>query len=216
MKNKSILVFDFETTGLNPINDEIIEIGAIKLVNDGSGFKETEELSLLVKPKVLISDKITEITGITNEILSEQGIDQNVAFNKLSNLIDEDTLLVAYNIGFDLGFLETFYRTNWDKNYQIKNDVLDVMAVYKDRHKWPHRLESATAKYLIGNTQPHRAIGDARATYDLLVALKNERDVLNKYVNVIGFNKKYGYSGPKLPHIKLIAQYGGYLEIEKA
>lgn len=212
---KEILVFDFETTGLSPVDSEIIEIGAIKLVNNNGIFEEAEELSLLVQSSNPLPEKITQITGITDEMLSLNGVSQEEAFQRLSLLINDDTLLVAYNVQFDLGFLTNFYRTYWNPSYVIKNDILDVMAVYKDRHRFPHRLESAIAKYNIGIPNSHRASDDARATYAVLRAMKAERDTLSKYINVVGFNNKYGVSGDRLPHVKYIPQYGGYLEIEK-
>ena len=49
----------------------------------------------------------------------------------------------------------------------------------------------------------------------VLLKMKNEKNNINKYINVIGFNPKYGVSGPKLPHVKYVGQYGGRGEIEK-
>lgn|SRR5690554_1923773 len=215
LKHKEILVFDFETTGLSPINDEIIEIGAVKyeLVNDS--YVQTDELQLILKTDVLISPKITQITGITKEMQDIEGVSQEEGFQRLSALINSDTLLIAYNIQFDLGFLLNFYHKYYSRSYQIENDVLDVMAVYKDRHRFPHRLESAIATYQISIPNSHRALDDTKATFAVLKAMANEKDVIIKFVNVIGFNKKYGVSGPRLPHVTYVAQYGGFGEIEK-
>ncbi|MDY0276874.1 MAG: 3'-5' exonuclease [Acholeplasma sp.] len=217
MKNvKNIVVFDFETTGLSPHNDEIIEIGAIRLEKNNDGdFDIKDELSVLLKTTVLISDRITEITGITREMQADKGISQEEAFQLLSNMIDDETLLIAYNIQFDLGFLLSFYQRYWQKSYQIKNDILDVMALYKDRNKYPHRLESAVERYAISFPNTHRALDDVKATYAVLEAMKEELDNIGSYINVVGYNKKYGVSGPKLPHVNYVAQYGGYREIER-
>lgn len=213
-KYKEIVIFDFETTGLSSLEDEILEIGAIKLVNDNGEFVIKEELSEILLTTNEISEKITEITGITTQMQTDKGISQEEGFYKLSNMITKDTLLIAYNIQFDLSFLLAFYQRYYNKNYQITNDVLDVMAVYKDRHRFPHRLESAIEKYSINFPNTHRALDDCKATYAVLLAMKEERDVISRYVNKIGFNKKYGVSGPRLPHVIYIPQYGGYLEIE--
>ena len=62
MKYKNILVFDFETTGVNPSTDEIIEIGAIKLELVNGDYKVVDELSVLVKQDHPLPPKITEIT----------------------------------------------------------------------------------------------------------------------------------------------------------
>lgn len=211
-----IVVFDFETTGLSAINDEILEIGAIKLERINGNFEITDEVSEILKTTVPISDKITEITGITKEMQSSLGVSQEEGFHKLSNLISDDSLLIAYNIQFDLGFLTNFYQKYWNKNYTVKNHILDVMAVYKDRHKFPHRLESAVSKYAINFPNTHRALDDVKATYAVLEAMRKEKDVISRYINKVGFNKKYGVSGIKLSHVEYIAQYGGYFEIEKS
>lgn len=216
LNKKEIVVFDFETTGLSPINDEILEIGAIKLVkNDKGEYELTDEISVILNTSNPIPDKITEITGITVEMQNKNGITQEEGFHLLNALINPDTLLIAYNIQFDLGFLMSFYRKYYAPNYQIKNDILDVMAIYKDRNKYPHRLESALEKYNISLLNSHRALDDVKATFEVLRVMNNELSNINKYINVIGYNNKYGLSGPRLPHVRYVAQYGGYREIER-
>ena len=64
--NDTIVVLDFETTGLSPVADRIIEIGAVKLVNGAV----TEEFSMLCDPGVPLSQKIMDITGISDAMLA--------------------------------------------------------------------------------------------------------------------------------------------------
>lgn len=213
-KNKNILIFDFETTGLNSKEDEILEIGALRLEIIDGKFKPVDELEVILKTNNPISETITKITGITNEMQEEHGISQAEGFYMLDNLIDENTILVAYNIQFDLGFLKEFYIKNFDTSFEVKNDVIDVMAIYKDRHKYPHRLESAVLEYKIDEPNTHRALDDVKATYELIKKLQIEKSNLKDYINVIGYNPKYGVSGEKLKHVTYVAQYGGRREIE--
>jgi DNA polymerase III subunit epsilon len=196
-KHKKILVFDFETTGLDPFVCQVIEVGAILLEkNDNHEFVEKEALSILVKAQGLLDPKITQITQITNQMLKEQGVEQEDACQRLLNLYDDDTLLIAYNILFDLGFLQAMMRNYYEVNFKIKNDILDVMAVYKDRHSFPHRLDQADA---------------------VLKQMGIEKDNLEKYVNVIGYNAKYPIRKQiDLPKVKYVAQRGGFREIENA
>lgn len=215
LKVKEIVVFDFETTGLSAINDEILEIGAIRLVKENDEFVIKDELSAILLTNEPIPAKITEITGITNEMQSEVGITQAEGFQMLNSLISKDSLLIAYNIQFDLGFLQEFYKKNFNPSYKVENDVLDVMAVYKDRHKFPHRLESAIKTYNVNLPNTHRALDDVKATFEVLNVMNNEYANINKFINVIGYNKKYGVSGPRLSHVTYIAQYGGYREIDR-
>ena len=67
---RNYVVFDLETTGLSPINNEITEIGAVKVI-DG---KISDTFEMLVKPNQKISKKITDITGITNEMVKKFGV----------------------------------------------------------------------------------------------------------------------------------------------
>ncbi len=213
MKYKNILVFDFETTGVNPSTDEIIEIGAIKLELVNGNYEVVDELSVLVKQDHPLPPKITEITGITDEMLARDGVSKNVAFQMLNNLYTKDTLLIAYNIQFDIWFLINLYRSEFDKFFEIENDLLDAMAVYKDFHAYPHRLESALETYPVGISNSHRASDDAKATYLLLKKMEeklpprinNEKFELSRYINVIGQNPKYKVPfNQRLKHVTYI------------
>ena len=215
LKHDRVLLFDFETTGLNPQSEQIIEIGAILLEKHDGKFVEIDKFDQLLIADRPLSPKIIEITSITDEMLLRNGIEQEVACQKFLTLMAGNPLLVAYNVQFDISFLHYFIRRYADANYVIKNDILDVMAVYKDRHKYPHRLDQAVATYQANVINTHRAIDDIRATFDVLTKMHQELPNLDKYVNVIGFNKKYGVSGIRLPHVQYVAQYGGNREIEK-
>lgn len=217
LKHQKILLFDFETTGLYGHVDQIIEIGAILLEKKDDGYIVTEELSTLVQADRPLPSKITEITHITDEMLLRHGIPQEEAFHRLFKLYgDQNTLLVAYNIQFDLSFLIAYFKRYWDKNFVLNNDILDVMAIYKDRHRFPHRLDNAVSTYGIETPNTHRALDDIKATYEALLRMQKEQDNIEKYVNVIGYNGNYGVSGVRLPHVRYIAQKGGYREIERS
>lgn len=215
---KRILVFDFETTGLTPKRDKVIEIGAVLLEKQADSYVVIEEIDYLIKQQQPITDFISNLTGITNEMLTQEGVEEEFAFRQLDSLIDEDTLLVAYNLGFDIGFLSALYKTYVAHNYLIENDILDCMAVYKDRFPYPHKLESAVATLGLSNASAHRASEDAKATFKVLERLAESENNLKLYVNVLGYNKKYGLPDRTYfkKHIELVAQgFNGYREIEK-
>ncbi|RJX24970.1 MAG: 3'-5' exonuclease [Acholeplasma sp.] len=217
LNHNRVLLFDFETTGLNGFTDQIIEIGAIVLEKNQDRYEITHEFETLVMADRPLSAKITEITHITDEMLLRDGVTQEEAFQRLFELYkDEKTLLIAYNIQFDLLFLQTLFRKFHSPLYNIRNDILDVMAIYKDRHRFPHRLESCVATYQVSVPNTHRALDDIKATYEALTKMALERDNIDKYVNVIGYNSNYGLSGIRLPHVRYIAQKGGYREIENS
>jgi DNA polymerase III subunit epsilon len=216
LKHDKILIFDFETSGLSPNNSQIIEYGAILLERVGENYKVSKAVETLVMCGYPLPQKIIDITHITDEMLLRDGISEIEAFQQLDAMIDEKTLLVAYNIQFDLGFLEALYKKFKDRHYTFQNDILDVMAIYRDRHKYPHRLDNAVAHYGVTLPNTHRALDDVKATLEVLKFMSLENSNLDHYVNKIGYNKKYGVSGPKLPHVTYIPQYGGNKEIEKA
>lgn len=214
IKYDYLLVFDFETTGLSPFYNKIIEIGALLLRNDGNEFVIEEEFNVLIKQNEPLDSKIIEITGITDEMLLEKGISEEEAYQKFINLFKENTLLIAYNISFDYGFLTTLFRRHQNNEYLfVQDDLLDVMAVYKDRHPYPHRLESASKTYGVYREDAHRALEDVKMTYDVLTAMQKEKDRLIEYVNVIGYNPKYGPSKFRAPHVVYKPQDGRRIKL---
>ncbi|NLN50138.1 MAG: 3'-5' exonuclease [Acholeplasmataceae bacterium] len=219
LKNRyeHILVFDFETTGLSYLTNNIIEIGAVLLKRTPEGvYRVADELNCLIRQAEPLPAKIIEITGITDELLLNEGISEQEAFEKFQKLHKKDALLVAYNLSFDYAFLNQLYRKHFnDNSLFITNDVLDVMAIYKDRHPYPHRLESAVEKYNVAIKSTHRALDDVKATIEVLVKMIEERDSASKYINVIGYNPRYGPAKFKAPHVVYVPQYGNRLELEK-
>jgi len=198
-KYNSIVVFDFETTGLDAQTCEIIELGLIRYEQDEKNeFQKVAEESFLVTPKGPFSEKITEITGITYED-TLSGISQEEAYKILKTNISDDTLLLAYNIGFDIFFLESlFNRFGTIPNYKFPNDFIDVLAVYRDLFPFPHRLSNAIETLKLKNVKnSHRATDDALATLMVLLKiqkmLKEQGFSLQPFVNVLGYNEKYGY-----------------------
>ena len=213
---KKILIFDFETTGLYPNQDQIIEIGALLIEKDGF-FETKKELSVLLQADKRLPDIITNITGITDEMLLRDGVSQEIGFRELFNMIDKDTLLCAYNIQFDLSFLLYYIKTYHDSMYQFKNPILDVMALYKDRHPYPHKLDQAVKTYQVEVPNTHRALDDVKATLEVMRNMAEEKNNLEKYVNMIGYNPKYPIKqSAKLSYVKYLPQYGGRREIEKS
>ncbi len=192
---KQILVFDVETTGLNHKLDQIIEFGGV-LLNEK--MEVIDEIATFIKCDTPLSAKIKEITNISDEMLVD-GMEEEKLAIMLDELIKEDTLLIAYNIQFDIGFLISLLERF---NLKFKNNpLLDCMVIYKERHPYPHRLLNAIETYDLPAVNSHRALDDAKATFLLLARMNNDEDVF-KYINRISFNSKYGLSGYKLDYIE--------------
>ena len=99
-----LVLFDTETTGIDPVGEEIIEIGAVS-VTDGAEDGSFNALLRLSKGRAL-PPFITGLTGITAEQLEREGVEKAEAAEEFCALLTrENTLLVAYNAQFDLNFL---------------------------------------------------------------------------------------------------------------
>ena len=81
------------------------------------------------------------------------------------------------------------------------------MTVLKDRKEFPHRLNHAVEHYGIEEVNFHRAIDDTKALYNVVQAMVKERPDLEEYINIFGYNPKYGVSGPVFPFITYKRQY---------
>lgn len=199
---RHLVLFDTETTGIEPENNEIIEIGAIR-VTDGA---EDDACSALIQlsPGRTLPPVITDLTGITPEDLETQGVPKQKAAEDFCRLLEgEDTLLIAYNAQFDLNFIYYFLKGQGLLRYLSGLKFLDPMTIYKDRRDYPHKLKNAIDAYgLAGRVvNSHRAVDDARAMTELLWAMAAEKDDLLQYVNLFGYNPKYGVSGKRIHSI---------------
>ena len=123
------------------------------------------------------------------------------------------TLLIAHNAQFDLKFMAyAIYRNmEYGKGWmQVFNDCdyLDTLTVYKDRRQYPHRLESAIVQYHLINKvkNSHRAIDDCRALIEVTRCMYEEREDLDRYVNLFGFNPRYGPDEKKLKKVTYVSQ----------
>ena len=199
------IFFDTETSGLDCFNCKIIEL-AMVIVENGEIIEKYDEFINIGEP---ISPKVIELTGITNQMLKNEGKDEKTVANDLKERITDNTLMIAHNCQFDLLFVYQLLKRNFpDEAEDIVSNLkwLDTVSVLKDRKEFPHRLIDAVEYYEVEKVNFHRAIDDTKALYYVTLAMKKERDDLAEYVNVFGYNPKYGVSGPRVPFIEYKAQ----------
>ena len=152
-----VAVLDFETTGLSASNDRVIEVGAVAL--DGKNCVGT--FSQLIHPGDYLPYHITQITGITDEMLFDKPTAEEV-MPQLADFI-EDRTIIAHNAPFDSKFLKAeMARVDID----LTNPVLCTLRLAR-------RILPGHGSYSLGNLashlginleRAHRALDDAKAT----------------------------------------------------
>ncbi|MBQ9391790.1 MAG: PolC-type DNA polymerase III [Lachnospiraceae bacterium] len=155
--DNSYVVFDIETTGFNALKDMIIEIGAVKLVNN----EIVDKYSTFVNPKRPIPYEIFQLTSISDDdVISAPTID-----SVLPEFIDfcKGSVMVAHNDEFDMGFISAKARElnlEWDKT---SIDTLGLARfLMHDISKYT--LDSVAKKLKIDQGHHHRAVDDALCT----------------------------------------------------
>ncbi|MBU3200273.1 PolC-type DNA polymerase III [Clostridium estertheticum] len=169
------VVFDLETTGLSSENDKIIEIGALKIENG----KIVDRFSEFVNPGIDIPYKIIELTGITNDNVSDAASIEDVLPKFLE--FTKDSVLVAHNSDFDASFIK---KNSQRLGLKFENAIMDTIPLAKYLLKDLKTFKLNTvAKYLgITLENHHRAVDDAKATADILLhcfGLLREKNILD-------------------------------------
>ena len=209
-KYDRLVLFDTETTGLQYSRDEIIEFAAV-VVERREGvptvIQEYDEL-IQLSPGGFVPPKIEQLTGISTQDLRERGLPKTRVARDIGEMITGNTLLLAYNAHFDLSFLYYFLLRDGDPMVLKGKDKLDLLTVYKDRHPYPHKLCSAIEVYGLSDRvcNSHRAVDDVLATVAVMEEMEKELDDLDRYINLFGYNPKYGVEGKPIGSVTYKAQ----------
>ena len=204
-KYDRLFLFDTETTGLVFSRDEIIEFAAVVLeLRDGvpTVIQEYDEL-ITLSPGGFVPPMIENLTGISTQDIRERGIPKTRVCCDIARMVQGNTLLLAYNAHFDLSFLFYLLLREGDPAILKGKDKLDLLTVYKDRRSYPHKLCNAIDAYGLSGkvVNSHRAVDDVLATVEVMKAMEEERDDLMRYVNLFGYNPKYGVDGKPIRSI---------------
>ena len=160
------IVLDTETTGLSPSKDRIIEIGAIELIN---GKRTSNTFNKYINPQVSLSKKITDLTGITDDILVDKPIFKDIV-NEFLEWVG-DSKIIAHNATFDMGFINS--ELGKIGLLPLKNEVLCTMLWY--RSIFPGEKSSLDAlriKFgIAGERKKHGALLDASILVDVYNAM---------------------------------------------
>ncbi len=164
MIGKTFVVLDIETTGVHYTEgDKITEIGAVKIV-DG---KIVDKFQTLVNPEIKISQEITDLTGIDDEMVKDAPTFEKVVPD-LFKYVD-GAYIVAHNIEFDYKFIK--YQAK-DTGYIFKNKGIDTLAFARDAVKGlkNYKLNTVCGHFGIEFLH-HRALSDAHATAKMFLEL---------------------------------------------
>lgn len=193
-----IIFFDTETTGLDCRNCQIIELAMITVI-DG---EIVDEYDKFIKINGALPQDIVRITGITDEMLESEGVDEKTVADDLKKRLTQDTLMVAHNAQFDLSFVYYLLKRHYPNDVDdiVENlDWLDTVTVLKDRKEYPHKLVDAVDYYNIERVNFHRAIDDTKALYEVYKKLKYDplytTEEIGLYKNIFGYNPKYPLQG---------------------
>lgn len=163
----SYTAIDIETTGLDPRYNEIIELAAIRY----DCGKEIARFQSLVNPGVDIDDFIEELTGITNDMLTDAPNLETVLPEFRSFIKDE--ILVGHNIHFDINFIYDCSETIGLS--PLSNDFVDTLRL--GRRIFPelqnHKLNTLCERCSISNGSAHRALSDCERAHGCYSYMRN-------------------------------------------
>ena len=172
--HKSFVVLTIETTGLNKNGGSIIEVGAIKV-----GGMITKEFHSLVKQEKELSRETINLTGITHQMLENEGLILTDVIEKLYQFID-DHMIVGYGIDFDFRLINEELQ-RMDKE-PIKNRVIDLLKFVKKEKMFleNYQLNTVLQAYDIFDEETHQALNDSKLIYTLCMKVNKFRKVLEQ------------------------------------
>jgi DNA polymerase III epsilon subunit family exonuclease len=178
----TFLAFDTETTGLHPIMHRLVEVGAVRFRLDGH---ELASFQQLIDPQIPIPQDVQQVHGIADATVRGQPTIEHVLPRFIEFLGPRETILLAHNAPFDLGFL-AMALTRLGIVFPPHN-VFDTLDIARRLYPtWPsHRLESVTARLKITNRAAHRALSDARLVKDIFLAMLNDKLTVKTIADVM-------------------------------
>lgn len=155
---------DIETTGFDPLTEEVLEVGFVFFEVGDKGFKVKEEWTQVFRPNKPVSPKILGLTGI-----SKQELDIAPNFSSYRDFLQEklgSAIIVGHNVGFDVRFLESHGL----KFTGTLLDTLDLAQWLLPAHH-SYNLENLMHYFKVAHTEAHRALADAKAAVRVLEKL---------------------------------------------
>ena len=170
-EGKDIIVFDTETTGLDPEKYDIIQFSAVRYGLENGKFVEKSFLDIYINPRYRIPPEITAINHITDEMLSGAP-DPYTAYTEIRQFMDPACAFAGYNVGFDVKFTKAMFRNcadefGGDDAIDILDMARDCFVKDKSGEKGPvnHKLQTICSWIGIEERDEfHSSINDVRYT----------------------------------------------------
>jgi DNA polymerase III epsilon subunit family exonuclease len=178
----TFLAFDTETTGLHPIMHRLVEVGAIRFRLDG---REVATFQQLIDPHIPIPPDVQQVHGITDHMVRGQPSIDHVLPPFIEFLGTPDTILLAHNAPFDLGFL-AMALIRLGIAFPL-HDLFDTLDMARRLYPtWPgHSLEHVAMRLNVANGPKHRALSDARLVKDVFLELLRRTPTIKTITDLV-------------------------------
>lgn len=168
LRDLVFVVFDTETTGLDPATDEVVQLGAVRVVN--GKIVAGEVFETLVNPGITIPKRSTDVHGISTAMVADAPVFSDVCAK--FHAFSKDSVFVAHNAAFDMAFLhKQAPKIGQRFDQPVLDTVLMSAAIFGGSAV--HTLDAICDRLeiVIPENQRHTAMGDAVATAGVLVAM---------------------------------------------
>jgi DNA polymerase III epsilon subunit family exonuclease len=162
------VAFDTETTGLSPVAAQLVELSGVKFKASG---EVVDTFSTLINPEQAIPPEVTAIHGITDEMVAGQPVWREAVPQFLNWLGGDDTVLLAHNANFDVGFIYVAIARLGRPHPE--NPVVDTLSMARRlvNDAPNHQLKTLTEHLQLESGGFHRALADSYHVKDLTIKL---------------------------------------------
>jgi len=191
IKDTIWIAFDTETTGLSPVMDRVVEIGAVKFDTDG---KILGEFQALINPERLIPPHVTAVHGITNEDVRDALPAGSVLPGFLEFLGTRDNVLIAHNASFDAGFIGAeLDRAGLGGDGHM---ILDTLSMSRRvlKGSQSHSLDFIARDLEIDAGGHHRALADSEITKEVFLQLLDRMPGVESLEDLLDFTRVYRFT----------------------
>lgn len=161
-RDQSFVIIDLETTGLTPVQDKILEFGAIRVRKN----QKADTFSRLVSQEKGIPQTVTALTGIDNALVEQEGQPLDAVLPEFLQFVGEDTI-VGYNLAFDMRFLQEACRACGI--HPPTNRCVDLLSAARRKvfDVPDFKLTTLATRFSLDVSAPHRALGDCHILFSL-------------------------------------------------